>query len=56
MQTKTISLKAKATATADGFEILAIDEGEAKGHGIRLDRFWTDDLFRILHILQKGPD
>lgn len=34
MQTKTISLKAKATATADGFDILAIDEGEAKGHGI----------------------
>lgn len=35
MQTKEYSLKATATATEDGFEILAIDEGEAKGHGIR---------------------
>lgn len=30
-----ITLQAKATPTADGFDILAINEGEAKGHGIR---------------------
>ena len=35
MQTKDFSLKATATATDEGFDILAIDEGEAKGHGIR---------------------
>lgn len=31
---KDYSLKAKVTATEEGFDILAIDEGEAKGHGI----------------------
>lgn len=32
---KDFSLKATVTATEEGFDILAIDEGEAKGHGIR---------------------
>jgi hypothetical protein len=32
------TLSATATATEDGFEILAISEGEAKGHGITFDR------------------
>jgi len=35
MQTKEYALKATVTATEEGFDILAIDEGEAKGHGIR---------------------
>jgi hypothetical protein len=31
----TITLQLKATATEEGFDILAISEGEARGHGIR---------------------
>ncbi len=34
MQTKDYTLKAKVTANGEGFDILAINEGEAKGHGI----------------------
>lgn len=34
MQTKDYTLKAKVTANNEGFDILAINEGEAKGHGI----------------------
>lgn len=35
MQTQDLTLKAKVAATENGFEILAITAGEAKGHGIR---------------------
>lgn len=34
MQETSFTLSATATATDEGFEILAINEGEAKGHGI----------------------
>ena len=33
-----ITLQLKATATDDGFDMLAISEGEAKGHNIRFSR------------------
>ena len=52
MTTKDFTLKSKATPTAEGFDILAIDEGEAKGHGIT---FSADVLRRAVPHYEGKP-
>jgi hypothetical protein len=49
---KDITLQATATVTDEGFDILAISEGEAKGHGIR---FASAVLQEALPLYQNKP-
>ena len=49
---KDLTLKSKVTATAEGFDILAINEGEAKGHGIT---FSADVLRRAVPHYEGKP-
>lgn len=52
MKTKDISLKSKVTTTEEGFDILAIDAGEAKGHGIVFD---SKTLQQSVHHYEGKP-
>lgn len=47
-----ITLQLKATATEEGFDILAISEGEAKGHGITFSSAILQDA---MHLYNNKP-